>query len=211
MRKVIAVSGIIFLGLIILCLKMPALSQYLPWSWAPARPFPSTGQIPLYNYPPTNYFPTTGFPSTGLFPSSGWPIYSPPPSYSSAPSGAPTATGGCCPCGLVTGLTLDEEFGPGASEITRCLIMRYNIKAVYRLNHMEYSPGTPITRTIQTAIDDYKITHGTTDFKIAAIIHSSGLPLALNRNAATPHPEAIYNDQQPVIEDLIARGVKFYL
>jgi hypothetical protein len=76
---------------------------------------------------------------------------------------------------------------------------------------MEYTPGRPITRPLTTAIDDYRITHGTNDFKVAAIIHSAGLPLALNRNAATPHPEAIYNDQQPIIEDLIARGVKFYL
>jgi hypothetical protein len=112
---------------------------------------------------------------------------------------------------LVTGLTLDQEFGPGASQITRCIIFNYGIKVIFRLNHLEYTPGTPITRTITTAIDDYRITNGTTDFKIAAIIHSAGVALALNRNAAAPHPEAIYNDQQPVIEDLIARGVKFYL
>ncbi|MGA1790377.1 MAG: hypothetical protein ACMUIM_02745 [bacterium] len=207
-RKAIAVSCIIFFGLVILCLNMPAMSQYLPWSWRPASPFPPISQIPINTWPQPSYFPTVSqFPS-----SSGWPPYLPPPGYSSSSTSSTTSTvGGCCPCGLVTGLTLDEEFGPGASQITRCLVMRYNIKVVYRLNHLEYTPGTPITRTIQTAIDDYKITSGTSDFKIAAIIHSAGLPLALNRNTATPHPEAIYNDQQPVIEDLIARGVKFYL
>ena len=207
-RKVIAVSCILFFGVIIFCLFMPAFSQYLPWSWPPGSRFPPVSQFPINTWPQSSYFPTLNqFPS-----SSGWPVYLPPTGYSpSSTSSTTSSMGGCCPCGLVTSLTLDEEFGPGASNITRCLIMRYNIKAIYRLNHMEYTPGTPITRTIVTAIDDYKITHGTTDFKIAAIIHSSGLPLALNRNATTPHPEAIYNDQQPVIEDLIARGVKFYL
>ncbi|MGA1840216.1 MAG: hypothetical protein ACMUIU_06275 [bacterium] len=204
-RKAVALSCIIFLGIVIFCMYIPALSQYLPWSWPPASRFPPISPIPLYNYPPTSYYP-----STGPFTTSGWPIYaSPVGAYSPTPQ-QPTPTG-TCPVGLVTGLTLDEEFGPGASQITRCLIFTYGIKAIYRLNHMEYTPGTPITRTIITAIDDYRITHGTTDFKIAAIIHSSGLPLALNRNAATPHPEAIYNDQQPVIEDLMAKGVKFYL
>ena len=123
LRKAIAVSCIIFFGLLILCLSMPALSQYLPWSWRPANPFPPTSQIPLYNWPPTGFYP-----STSPFSTSGWPVYSPPPSYSPAPQ--PASTTGSCPVGLVTGLTLDEEFGPGASEITRCIIFNYGISSV---------------------------------------------------------------------------------
>ncbi|MGA1865304.1 MAG: hypothetical protein ACMUHX_09600 [bacterium] len=202
-RRITAIFCFCSFCLIILGLNLPALSQYLPWSWPPATRFPPTTPISLYNYPPTSYFP-----STGPYTTSGWPIYALPVGSYSPPQPTPTGT---CPVGLVTGLTLDEEFGPGASQITRCLIFTYGIKVVYRLDNMEYTPGTPITRTIETAIDDYTITHGTTDFKMVGIIHSAGLPLALNRNAATPHPQAIYNDQQPVIEALMAKGVKFYL
>jgi hypothetical protein len=60
-------------------------------------------------------------------------------------------------------------------------------------------------------IDDYRITHGTTDFKIAAVINREGSWLMLNRNAANPHPNAAINIYQPLVEDLIAKGVKFYL
>ena len=204
-RKIIAFSCIIFFCLIILGLNMPALSQYLPWSWPISGPYPNTSQIPLYNYPPSGYFP-----SAGPFPSSGWPSYLPPPFYSPPPSQVPTT--GSCPVGLVSGLTIEEEFGPGASQITRCLIFNYDIKMVVQINQFESRPGRDYGLTnIVRAINDYEITHGTKDYKIVAVNHSGGATQLLNANAATPHPDAINNIYQPIVEELISKGVKFYM
>lgn len=204
-RRIIAISCIVFFCLIILGLNMPALSQYLPWSWPFTGPFPGTSQIPLYNYPPYGYFPTAG-----PFTSSGWPLYTPAPSYTPPPSQRPTT--GSCPVGLVTGLTLEEEFGPGTSQITRCLIFNYDNKLLVQINKFESRPGRPYgLGNITAAINDYEITHGTKDYKIAVVVHSSGATQVLNRNAPDPNPLAFDNIYQPVVEDLIAKGVKFYL
>ncbi len=37
-----------------------------------------------------------------------------------------------CPVGLVSGITLDDEFGPGAANITHCLQKTNKIKVVYK-------------------------------------------------------------------------------
>ncbi len=204
-HKTIWVLCIIFLVMSIFCWSSPVSNQTFPWSWPSGGPFPVYGQLPLTSWPVASYYPTAGLSTT-----SGWPPYIPPPGYAPIATTILSSSTGC-PVGLVTGLTLEEEFGPGAGQLTRCVAIRNNIKVVVRLNHLEYTPGTPITRVLTTMLDDYAITNGTRDFKIAAIVHSAGLPLVLNRNILTPHPDAILNDQQLVVEDLIARGVKFYL
>ena len=185
---------------------MPALSQYLPWSWPPASQFPGASQIPLYSYPPSGYLP-----SAGPYASSGWPLYMPPTYNNYSPPTGRIITTSSCPVGLVTGLTLDEEFGPGTSQITRCLIMTYGIKVVMDINSFESSPGRSYgIRNIPNMINDYEITHGTKDYKIVAINHGGGLTQLLNRNAPNPHPDAALNVYQPLVEELIAKGVKFY-
>jgi hypothetical protein len=114
--------------------------------------------------------------------------------------------------GLVSGLTLEEEFGPGTSQITRCLIMNYGIKVVMQINQFESSPGRAYgIRNIPTMINDYEITHGTKDYKIVAVNHSGGVTQLLSNTVATPHPDAALNVYQPLVEDLIAKGVKFYM
>ena len=49
---------------------------------------------------------------------------------------AAAAPGGnnACPVGLVSGLPLDEEFGAGTQELTRCLERRHNVKVVVQVN-----------------------------------------------------------------------------
>lgn len=205
-RTIISVSCIIFICLIILPFKTAVNGQTFPWSWPPANPFPVYNQIPISIWPQPSYFPTAG-----LFTTSGWPAYSPPPSYTPAPGGVPTSSTGC-PVGLVTGLTLDEEFGPGASQITRCLVLRTNIKVVMQINQFESRPGRPYGLTnISRMINDYEITNGTRDYKIVAINHGSGAIQLLNRNAAQPHLDAKLNIYQELVEELIVKGVKFYL
>ena len=123
LRKMVLIGLILCACIIcmIVCLDLPTFSQFYPWSWPPGGPFPSFGQIPLSTWPQPSYFPTAGLSTT-----SGWPVYLPPPNYSPSPPSAPTTSTGC-PVGLVTGLTLDEEFGVGTSQITRCLIFRNGI------------------------------------------------------------------------------------
>ena len=202
--KIIFLSiSIIFL--LVFCLKKFASNQTLPWSWPPQFPFPGALQYPISTWPQSGVIPTINYPQ-----SSGWPLYQPIPSYSPPPGGSPASSPGC-PVGLVTGLTFDEEFGPGTSQITRCLIFRNTIRLVLWVKDFEITPGRSRLSPIVNMINDYKITHGTTDFKIVTVVNMEGAWLMLNRNAAHPHPNAAVNIYQPLVEDLIARGVKFYL
>jgi hypothetical protein len=41
-----------------------------------------------------------------------------------------------CPVGLVNGLTLNDEFGPGTSDLTKCLDRRHNVKVVMQINQL---------------------------------------------------------------------------
>ncbi|MGA1791740.1 MAG: hypothetical protein ACMUIM_09650 [bacterium] len=108
-------------------------------------------------------------------------------------------------------MTFDEEFGPGTSQITRCLIFRQTIKVVVWIKDFEIVQGRSKVDPIFNMIDDYRITHGTNDYKIVAVVNMEGSWLMLNRNAANPHPNAHINIYQPQVEDLISKGVKFYL
>jgi len=203
-KKTIFLS-ITVIFLLIFCWKKFGINQPLPWSWPPQNPFPSVLQYPISTWPQSGFIPATNVP-----PSSGWPLYSPPPSYAPAPRVTPSSSSGC-PVGLLTGLTFDEEFGPGTSQITRCLVFRQTIKVVVWIKDFEIVPGRPKVDPIFNMIDDYRITHGTNDYKIATVVNMEGSWLMLNRNAANPHPNAQINIYQPQVEDLISKGVKFYL
>lgn len=119
-----------------------------------------------------------------------------------------------CPVDLVSGKTLDEEFGPGTAELTRCLNNTDDVKVVYQVNTMckdalcsaPYALGN-----IKNAVKDYEITHGMVrgeDYQIVAIVHSGGTGLVLNNSAAMPN--AINNPFQNAMEELIGMGVKVY-
>ncbi|MGA1824665.1 MAG: hypothetical protein ACMUIP_08365 [bacterium] len=194
-RKMMWIVCAFFLVASIFCLSKTSLNQILPWSWISGEPLPGIDQIPLTNFPSPGIFPTAG-----VVTSSGYPVYSPPQNLIRG-----------CPVGLVYGLTLEEEFGPTASVLTRCLSIRNNIKVIARINKLEYNPGVSITRPLTTMLDDYAITNGTIDVDLICLVHSGGMPLVLNRYAPLPHPDAALNVDQPIIEDLIKRGVKFYL
>ena len=118
-----------------------------------------------------------------------------------------------CPVGLVNGLSLDAEFGPGVGALTKCNDKRHNVKVVFQLNASQTDPAKGALNcyglgNITNVIDDYEITHGMTrgrDYQIAAIVHSGGGPMVVKDTT-----NGYANGCQPQVEALIAKGVKFY-
>jgi len=132
-----------------------------------------------------------------------------------------------CPVGLVSKMTLDDEFGPGTQDLTKCITKRSQVKMVVQLNQGNgYGLGN-----ITNIIDDYEITHGMVpgrDYEIVAVIHSAGGMMALKNhsyNGGTLGKDAegktIVLDETPVlvtgrnpsedtIKGLMKKGVKFY-
>ncbi len=118
-----------------------------------------------------------------------------------------------CPLGLVNGMTLDAEFGPGSAEITRCLKKRRHVKLVVQANRfcMDNVPNSQCTRpfallNLAKMIDDYEITHGMKagrDYEMVVIAHTAGGPLMLKDESINPFRNKV--------EALMQRGVKFYL
>ncbi|MGA1867885.1 MAG: DsrE family protein [bacterium] len=184
---------VVIMCLVVFCFYNPLSAQILPWSWTAGNPLPIVDLeiISQSPFPPSNLYPTTsGLPQVGGIPG--------------------VSTG--CPVGLVTGLTLDEEFGPGASQITRCLYFKNDIKVLVQVNQFESRPGRPYALgNIANLIDDYEITNGTLNYQIVAVVHDGGSTLVLNRFAATPNPLAIDNMYQELVEGLLAKRVKFFL
>ena len=119
-----------------------------------------------------------------------------------------------CPVGLVSGLTLDDEFGSGTSELTRCLEKRSRAKVVFQINKAcrnDACTAPYAIGNIINAINDYEITHDMIigeDVEIAAIVHSGGYSLILNNDS--DHPHADTNLFQAGMEELIRKGVDVY-
>jgi intracellular sulfur oxidation DsrE/DsrF family protein len=118
-----------------------------------------------------------------------------------------------CPVGLVNGMTLDEEFGPGSQELTECNKVRHNVKLLIQIN----AYGTP-TRAyalgnIENVIADYEVTYGMRpgkDYEIVAVVHSGGGPLVIKDQTTGDGTHIVTNAHQHQVEDLIDAGVKFY-
>jgi len=123
-----------------------------------------------------------------------------------------------CPVGLVSGKTLDDEFGPGTAdrpgtqELTKCIKKRHKVKMVVQLNQGNgYGLGN-----ITNIIDDYEITHGMVrgrDYEIVAVIHSAGGMMALkDKETSNPTTGVVThrNASEGTIKTLMGKGVKFY-
>lgn len=129
-----------------------------------------------------------------------------------------------CPVGLVNGKTLNDEFGPGTSDLTNCLDRRSNVKVVMQVNQFcrdavsnsdcasnrAYALGN-----IRNMIKDYEITHGMVagkDYRIAAVVHSGGGWQMLKDSGFDGKGNQVEgrNKFQGLVEGLIADGVEFY-
>jgi intracellular sulfur oxidation DsrE/DsrF family protein len=121
-----------------------------------------------------------------------------------------------CPAGYVKGLPLDEEFGPGTSDLTRCLSERHNVKLLVQIN--QYCARTAADgscsrayalHNIDNVIADYETTYGMKagrDYEIAAIVHSGGGSLVVKDGVNGKN----VNEFEGQVQDLMNKGVKFY-
>ena len=127
-----------------------------------------------------------------------------------------------CPVGLVNGKTLDGEFGPETSGLTKCLDRRHNVKVVMQINKYcrDAVANADCTRSytlgnIRNMIKDYEITHGMEqgkDYEIVAVVHSGGGWQMLTDEGldGDGNPVAGRNKFESEVSDLIEMGVKFY-
>lgn len=113
-----------------------------------------------------------------------------------------------CPVGLVSGLTLADEFGPEVAANTRCIEKRHEVKTMFGVNEFYASGSTTqpyALNQIQNVLNDYEITAGMVegrDFKIIAVVHGPGGRLLLNDGSINPF--------KAQVEHLMAQGVVFY-
>jgi intracellular sulfur oxidation DsrE/DsrF family protein len=127
-----------------------------------------------------------------------------------------------CPVGLVSGMTLDDEFGPGSGDLTQCLKKRHRVKVVIQVNQFcrDSVPNNECTRAyalgnMSNMIKDYEITHGMKpgrDYEMVAVVHSGGGGLILKNDGydGNGNPVSGRNQFQGAVETLISQGVKFY-
>jgi intracellular sulfur oxidation DsrE/DsrF family protein len=145
--------------------------------------------------------------------------------------GVPNLGDNECPVGLVSGMELDAEFGPGTEGLTRCLDRRHNVKVVMQINRFcrddvpnaecgdkrAYALGN-----IRNMIKDYEITHGMKrgkDYEIVAVVHSGGWAMLVEDGyeftniAGEGGPQTglktLSNQFQGQVEELISQGVRF--
>ena len=121
-----------------------------------------------------------------------------------------------CPVGLVSGMTLDQEFGPGAQQMTRCIVKRHHVRVMFQINRfcdnstVDNATMSPFNSTctspyalgqMANVIKDYEITEGMkpSDFKMIAVAYGKGGFLLLKNNPFQAQVEALMKD-----------GVHFY-
>jgi intracellular sulfur oxidation DsrE/DsrF family protein len=126
-----------------------------------------------------------------------------------------------CPVGLVSGMTLDDEFGSGTQDLTRCLTRRHDVKLLVQINQYCSKAGaTPGTcarayalHNIDNVIADYETTYGMRpgkDYEIVAIVHSGGGPLVIKDETTGDGVHVVTNEFEGQVQDLMNKGVKFY-
>ncbi len=124
-----------------------------------------------------------------------------------------------CPVGFVNGLSLDDEFGEGSAQMTRCLDQRKKVRLLIQINQSCASP--PVNGVcprayalgnIRNAINDYEVTHGMTmgeDFEVAAVVHSGGGMLMVKDEVLKAHNKGS-NPFEGDVRALLDEGVNFY-
>ncbi len=115
-----------------------------------------------------------------------------------------------CPVGLVSGLTLNDEFGPDATTLTHCIQKRNDVHVMFQINRFcadeDQSNATCTSPyalgNMVNVIDDYEITDGMVrgrDYQMIAIVYAGGGNMLIKGNKF-----------QSQVQALMAKGVTFY-
>jgi intracellular sulfur oxidation DsrE/DsrF family protein len=125
-----------------------------------------------------------------------------------------------CPVGLVSGMSMDDEFGPGSQTLTNCIKKRHDVKMVVQINQFctntANCAGSPYgLGNIRNILDDYEVTHGMKpgkDYEMVVVLHSPGGRMALKDVGLNADGVEVSgrNPFEGTIKGLMARGVKFY-
>ena len=119
-----------------------------------------------------------------------------------------------CPSELTS--SLDAVFGPGASDMTRCIQDRNNVKVLYHINQFTVPDNSAKPYglgNIQKAINDYTMNYGMTmgkDVDIAVVVHSGGGKL-LVKDIVLQSKGQGSNPFEGTVRNLLAQGVNIYL
>lgn len=134
------------------------------------------------------------------------------------------------------GVDLDDEFGSGTADMTRCLFDQNNPKVVMQINvacRDSYVDGTAVKNdvghcasnrayalgNIRNMIADYEGSHGVDAWEIVAVVHSGGWGMLVKdgytftnlpgEGGGAPGVKTLSNQFEGQVQDLIARGVRF--
>lgn len=152
----------------------------------------------------------------------------------------PAADSTVCHDGLVQndGYDLNDEFGTGTTDLTRCLEVQNKPKVVMQVNlscrdSFVDGGGNVKNNTVNCAsnrayalgnmrnmIKDYELSHGIDNWEIVAVVHSGGWGLLVEDGYAFTQMAGegggtagdvmtLSNQFQSQVEDLIDQGVKF--
>ncbi len=124
-----------------------------------------------------------------------------------------------CPVDLVSGKTLDEEFGVGSQELTQCVKQRHHVKLLIQINNLCADTACSkayALHNIVNVINDYEITAGMKrglDYEIVAVVHSGGGPMLLkNGYTFVDSVKGTVTNSNPFEKDvvnLMNMGVRF--
>ena len=133
------------------------------------------------------------------------------------------------------GIDLNDEFGAGTSDITRCLAKK-KPKVVMQINlacRDSYVDGTAVKNdvahcannrayalgNIRNMIKDYEGSHGIDNWEIVAVVHSGGWGMLVEHGyeftnlsgegGGAPGDKTLANQFQGQVEELIDKGVRF--
>jgi len=80
-------------------------------------------------------------------------------------------------------VSFEDKFGDDVLDSLRCNKRRTQVKMVMQVNAYEQGSGRPYGfRNLNNIINDFDITHGIKNWRIAVVVHSGGNPLVLKGN-----------------------------
>jgi intracellular sulfur oxidation DsrE/DsrF family protein len=122
-----------------------------------------------------------------------------------------------CPVGLISGLTLDEEFGTGSQALTRCLAQRHHVKTLIVMSQVVGVVGSSCASglsRIYNLIADYEVTNGLRrgkDYDIVVVVYGSAYAFAVKDGTTGDGVHVVTNPCEAQVQDLMNKGIRFYL